>query len=123
MGFYENKRDVTVLKALKKRGKAMLLVRKVGEVFSGASGGVTSAGYEETTPVNALFVELDKAEIDGTLVTNESSKVMVQASGLAFVPEAKHRLKDGDTYFTVSKVQPLSPGGVDLLYYLYLNKA
>ena len=55
------------------------------------------------------------------LRSNKVKKLVVAAYGLVFVPEPGHFLRFGSTDWEVIGVSPLSPGGIDLLYDVFVQ--
>lgn len=116
MGFYEDKRDGTVKNAMAKYGMAMTLVVPAEGTFNEQTGAVT-AGTDKLYPVQGLngnFKKSRKADITQA----KSRFVYLSASGLTIEPTPNHKLRVSGVDYEIVDVQPLTPGGVTVMYEL-----
>ena len=115
MGFYEQKRDVLVVKQLAKYGMDMYLKSTTGIVFDAETGGSTG-GTERSTLVRGLKYPVSRRGKDE--IGKDVLDVYLSASGLTDVPTLSHRLQVGSKTYDITDIEPLEPGGVVVMYQL-----
>jgi hypothetical protein len=120
-GFYEGKRDGTVLNALKRRGFALTLHYPTNDTFDDATGAVT-AGVPQKVSSYGLFIEkrLDRNnpadQSQDTLQQKRTRTIMIAASGVSTPPDTNTRVVIDCREFVIQGSKPLSPGNIDLYY-------
>ena len=105
-------------------GVAAVLHRTVGAVFNGGEG-----KYVGGTPLSvntfALIKQYKMSEVDGTVIQRGDLKVMVSAQPFflaGLVPETGDLVDMAGQTLRVMNSTALSPGGVDIFYWLQLRK-
>ena len=109
MGFYENKRDGTVLRALKKRGfKAELRYQnndvhnpRTGEVTEGADKKITVYALD-TSSMNKRQNPLDQSK--DTLLEVKKRTLMITATGVPTPPDIDDMLKIGGLWVSPMEI-------------------
>jgi hypothetical protein len=116
MGFYEDKRDGVVVRAMDKYGVTMHLVVPAAGAFVPATGAFTP-GTDQLVSVRGLlgkYVRQRKQE----LTHGAQQYVYLSASGLAVVPAVNHKLRVAGVDYEITSVEEVSPGGIVVLYQL-----
>lgn len=121
MGYYEDKRDLRVLPAFKKRGAPMFLKSKAS-TFNSVTGGMTVGA----TVLQAVYgLVLSKSNIEkgrgsdsDTEIKGQKLAVMISATGVSTPPSTDMWLVMSGIDYEILSVAPLAPGGVDVLYEL-----
>lgn len=120
-GYYENKRDVTVLNALTKRGMAMYLLNPT-DTFNEETGAVVEDTAPASTKVYGLVLSYERrergvgSEIENSQTFRTVKKVMISATGVSTPPTPDMLLKIGTVTHEILSAEPFAPGGVDLYY-------
>lgn len=96
-----------------------LRVETPGSGPSHDPGAPTITDHDATMAV----LKFHKDDIDGTRVKSTDKRILVAAKGLAVEPATDHQLLDaaGQAY-TVIDVDPLSPAGVPVFYWIQARK-
>jgi hypothetical protein len=121
MGFYEDKRDKTVLSALKRRGQAMSLLFHE-DTFDEVTGQVTDDPNPTTMSCYGLILSKKRregsvgAEFESSLARRTTMKIMITATGFKTEPTTAMTLKIGNNEYEILDVMPFNPGGVDVFY-------
>lgn len=124
MGFYENKRDLTVAPAFKKYGAKCVLRWDTAAVVSQATGKVATAGSTNELSAYVLLKDYKSKEIDGTNVLRTDRKGLMTATECAkagVVPEVGMKLVIGEREYRIQFVDPLAPGDIAVFYTLQLR--
>jgi len=115
MGFYEDKRDLTVKPMLEKYGAAMqLLVPAVGG-HDPETGGYTP-GTETVHTVQGLVGTYRKRSRSGDAIQSRNQYVYISPSGMTVAPMPGHKLKVDGVEYEIVDVETISPGGTAVLY-------
>lgn len=117
MGFYEDKRDLTVKPLLTRYGTNMKLLVPGEGVYDPDTGGLT-AGAEASHTVLGLFGAVRKARKGDDAIQLRSRYVYLSPSGMRVEPTPGHKIKYGDVEYEVLNVEVIAPGGVAVLYQL-----
>lgn len=116
MGFYEDKRDGTVKNAMAKYGMAMTLVVPAEGTFDPDDGDFTP-GTDKLYAVRGLNGNFKKSRKQD-MTQGKARFVYLSASGLAIEPTPNHKLRVSGVDYEILDVQPLTPGGVTVMYEL-----
>jgi hypothetical protein len=120
-GFYESKRDGTVLPALKKRGAVMYLLESADE-FNEETGELTEDTSPRKTLVYGLILKQTKmesglgAEAEMGLAKRTKKEIMVTATGLKEEISPEMTLLINNVEHEIIDVAPFSPGGITVFY-------
>lgn len=91
-----------------------------GDVFNPATGVVTP-GVPVDTPVTGIVYPVTRGRRGDGAETKKSQRVILSAEGLSVVPTVKHQLIVGGQTYEITNVNPLAPGGVDVIYELQVS--
>lgn len=128
--FYTGLRDNTVAPLFKKLGFPMVIRSSREPVIDPDTGMITTAATTVDTPVNGIFRFYSQDEISKALGTGQDIlandvQALIEATALdtaGIDPDtAMQLIAKGDTY-TVVRVTPTTPGGIDLMYRLQIRK-
>lgn len=128
--FYTDLRDNTVAPLLQKLGFPMIVRSQREPVIDPDTGMITTAATPLDTPVQGIFRffsqdEIFKALQAGQNILANDIQALVEATTLdaaGVKPDtAMQLIARGETY-TVVRVTPTAPGGIDLLYRLQIRK-
>lgn len=119
-GFYEAKRDGVAKRLLTKYGTAMQLVQAGTATLDPVTGGST-VGPDVLHKVTGIFEQKLKQRVPGTAQTEDQWRVILMASGMKIVPQQSHKLRVANVDYEIVGVDAVTPGGVDLIYYLIIR--
>jgi hypothetical protein len=120
VGFYEDKRDGTVANAMAKYGMAMTLVVPAEGTYDPDTGAFTP-GSDKTYAVRGLNGTYKKSR-KGDITQAKSRFVYLSASGLAVEPTPNHKLRVSGVDYEILDVEPLTPGGITVMYQLQVQQ-
>lgn len=112
------KATATAQRLLTKFGQSVALQSVTVGVYDPATGAVSSAASTQ----NGVGVELAyrAAEIDGTNVQRGDRKLLISSVGIT-APKPEDKCTVAGVVYTVKSVEPITPGGVNIAFYLQLR--
>lgn len=122
MGFYEDLREDTVLPLLREYGQQMTLKAPITGAIDAVNG--EHAGINMAQRFTGYGVEESYSirEQDGTNIQRGDKKITFAPDDAAMIPKTTHTLSVGNVAYTIINVEPLSPGGVAVLYRLQARR-
>jgi len=117
VGFYEQKRDVTVKNSLAKYGVAMTLIVPPAGTFDDETGSFTP-GTDQTYAVQGLVGTYRKTRKADTAVQAKSRYIYLSPSGMAVEPAVGNKLLISGVEYEILSVESISPAGITVLYQL-----
>lgn len=117
MSFYGNL-AATALRLLTKFGQTTVFTRPTGDTFDPPAGSYSGGTTTTITGKGAAF-EYEKSEVDGTIVQRGDLKVYFEASTIP--PAQNDNCVIDSINYRVMDVEPLSPGGTDVLFIVQLR--
>ncbi|SFS42336.1 hypothetical protein [Brevundimonas viscosa] len=106
------------------------LIQKFGQtgklrVETPGSGPSYDPGEPTITDHDAVMavLEFEKSDVDGTRILATDKRILVAAKGLPVEPSTEHQLLDaaGQAYSVIA-VDPLSPAGVPVFYWVQARR-
>lgn len=121
---YVKTRDHVVLGQLSKYGVSCVLDAGAAPSVDLATGSATAAQTRNVAS-KCLLKEYSSREIDGTVIRQGDTRVLLAATALArqkITPEVGHHFTFSGVRWRVQNVKPIWPGGVAVAYWLQLRK-
>lgn len=123
--FYTELRDNTVAPLLAKLGFPMVIQSSRPPTIDPDTGAITVAATTVSTAVNGIFRFFSQDEIDGRDILANDIQALIEATALntaGVSPDtAMQLIAKGNTY-TVVRVTPTIPGGIELMYRLQIRR-
>lgn len=113
--FYTNLRDGVAHKQLVDKGLTMV-IRKRTNTFDEDTGTVSAEKDADHSTVGIIFPQKVDLRADSSGATKNTKTLLVSATGLTVVPEVEDIIVFGDREHIVIAVEPISPGGIDVVY-------
>lgn len=123
--FYTDLRDGVVAKVLKDKGFDMTLESSREPTIDPNTGAITAAAVVVSTIVNGIFRFFSQDEIDGQNILSGDLQALIGGKELSIaslVPDTTMQLVAKGTTYTVVRVTPTTPGGIDVMYRLQIRR-
>lgn len=118
MTFYSST-TATAAKLLLKFGQSITLTFETGGTIDPATGVVTTAKTVTTVTGNGAPIKFKNREVDGTVVKSSDVKLILES--VSPPPTQDWRATIKGVEYRVMEVDPVSPGGIDVIYILQLR--
>lgn len=116
MSFYSGLQE-TSSRLIKEYGAEVTLTRTTLGTFdpvSGSTSGETTTNFK----CHAVLTNYDIKHINDTQIQLGDKKVTLSAKDLGTKPEMTDTISEGGITYSIKNIQPLNPGGIDLIYEL-----
>ena len=126
--FYTDLRDGVADELITDFGQALVLREEDSAAeFSGSTGFITTPGTPTDHNVMGIFTRYKERDIDGIMVKRTDFKVLISAVNPSTgspitAPNTDMLLIDGTDEYEILDVDPLRPGGVDVIYTMQVRK-
>lgn len=102
------------------KGRAATLTYKTQGTYSPASD--SFAGQSETTQtVKMVITDINKREVDETLIKTGDRIGLLAPDNLSAVPKVADEVIDDNGVYTIKRIEQIKPGNTILLYKLLLR--
>lgn len=109
-----------VERLITEKGRSVTHVVKSTTPLNSATPWMGNAATEVTNTVDAVFIDFDQEEIDGTTIRLGMKKVFVAGSEANL--EQGHIIRDGSTDYRITHVSIVQPGSTRYLYELVVEQ-
>lgn len=111
MGYDYSRARATAERQIRNFGQTAVLKR-----YAPGSGHNPGAAIPTDYPCQIVVLNYSQYHIDGSRVQATDRKVLISTEGLSIEPQAGDRLLIGIHQYSLVTVDPLSPGGVNVLF-------
>jgi len=120
MSFYGSL-QVTAEKLLIDKGQRVV-VRQVTATGYNPATGSSGSTVTNHTNIPAAVLAFKNMEIDGSKILKGDRKVIISGASLPYVPKVDDLVSIGGVDHKVMSCEPVSPGGVDVIYKVQVRK-